>query len=447
MVERDISAFDVLRICGWVKDSSVLVRYVSVAGVLCAVLSGCAAPDLSTSSPDDKNWVASWSSAQMVLEKSGALPSVPQHDATVRQIVRSSLAGRQLRVRISNVFGRDSLVVDASSVALALGAGRSDIDVKTLHALRFDGRRAVTIAPGAERSSDPVELPVGAGAELAISMHFASTPTPATGHPGARTTSFVAAGNRVLEPQLHQSEKVVRWFQLSGIEVWAPGARSVIAIGDSITDGYGATTDGYERWTDFLAMRIRHAGMFDIGIINAGIGGGRMLHDGLGPSLVSRFERDVLERPGVSHVIILVGVNDLGGLHRAGQDTPAARATMLDELKQAHRKLVGQAHAKGICVIGATLTPYGSSAYYKPGAENEKDRLALNDWIRASGVFDGVVDFDAALRDPRAPHRLARPLDNDGLHPSAAGYKAMADAVPLAALASCRLAKPVRPAP
>jgi lysophospholipase L1-like esterase len=414
--------------------------------MLCAVLSACAAPDRSAPSPDDKNWVVSWSSAQMGLEKSGELPPVPLDDATVRQIVRSSLPGRWLRVRISNVFGKDALTVDASSVALALGAGRSDIDVKTLKVLRFDGNRMVTIAPGTERSSDPVELPVDAGAELAVSMHFAGAPAPPTGHPGARTTSFVAAGNRVLEPQLQQADRVVRWFQLSGLEVQAPSARSVVAIGDSITDGYGAATDGYQRWTDFLAIRIRHAGRPGLGIVNAGIGGGRMLHDGVGPSLVSRFERDVLARPGVSHAIILAGVNDLGGLHRAGQDTPNARARMLDELKQAHRRLVGQAHAKGICVLGATLTPYAGSAYYKPDAENEKDRLALNDWIRESGVFDGLVDFDAALRDPHAPHRLARSFDNDGLHPSAAGYQAMADAVPLAALASCRFAKPVGPA-
>jgi lysophospholipase L1-like esterase len=181
--------------------------------------------------------------------------------------------------------------------------------------------------------------------------------------------------------------------------------------------------------------------MTDVGVVNAGIGGGRMLRDGLGPNLVSRFERDVLARPGVSHAIVMIGVNDFGVQHRNKEDGPAERARLLDDLKQAYRQIVARAHAQGVCVLGATISPYGGSGYYAPGPDNETDRLAYNEWIRTAGVVDGVVDFDAALRDPARPDHLQKALDNDGLHPSSpAGYQAMADAVPLDRLTTCRLA-------
>jgi lysophospholipase L1-like esterase len=272
-------------------------------------------------------------------------------------------------------------------------------------------------------------------------MHFGAAPARQTGHPGARATSFVASGDRVLDAQWPQAEKVTRWYQLAGVDVLAaPGAHAVVAIGDSITDGYGTTTDGNDRWTDVLASRLRKSGMGEVGVVNAGIGGGRMLRDGLGPNLVSRFERDVLARSGVSHAIIMIGVNDLGVQHRNNEDTPAERQRLLEDLKQAHRQLVERAHGEGVCVVGATIGPYSGSGYYKPNADNEQDRQAYNRWIRESGVFDGVADFDAALRDPAKSDQLLKAYDNDGLHPSLAGYRAMAEAVPLAALKSCRYA-------
>jgi lysophospholipase L1-like esterase len=181
--------------------------------------------------------------------------------------------------------------------------------------------------------------------------------------------------------------------------------------------------------------------MTDVGVVNAGIGGGRMLRDGLGPNLVSRFERDVLARPGVSHAIVMIGVNDFGVQHRNREDSPAERARLVADLEQAYRQLVARAHLQGVCVLGATITPYGGSGYYQPDPENEADRLAYNQWIRSAGVVDGVVDFDAALRDPAQPDHLRKALDNDGLHPSTAGYQAMADAVPLEQLKTCRIAR------
>jgi lysophospholipase L1-like esterase len=414
------------------------------ASLLSLSLAGCAAIPAGTDSRPSagEHWVASWGSAQLVPEGQNELPAAQWQDASLRQIVRVSLGGRRLRVKLSNVFGTAPLTIDAGSVALATAPGRPDVDAASLRLLRFGGAGSVTIPAGGEYLSDPVELPHAAGADLAISLHFAQAPTRQTGHPGARATSFRAAGNQVAAASWPQADTFTRWYQIAGVEVWSGApAHTVVAIGDSITDGYGVQPDTYARWTDGLAVRLRSAGMTDIGVVNAGIGGGRMLRDGLGPNLVSRFERDVLARPGVSHAIVMIGVNDFGVQHRNKEDSPAERARLLDDLKQAYRQIVARAHAQGVCVLGATISPYGGSGYYAPGADNETDRLAYNQWIRTAGVVDGVIDFDAALRDPARPDHLQKTLDNDGLHPSApAGYQAMADAVPLEQLKTCRLA-------
>lgn len=405
------------------------------AGMLGLLVAGCAG-SAGRQPVAETHWVASWGTAQMVPEGPNALPEQQWRDATLRQVVRVSLGGQWLRVRLSNVFGTGPLAVDGASVGLSAGAGRSA--ATRLQALRFGGSTVVTIPAGAEYTSDPVELAHAAGADLAVSLHLAAPPARQTGHPGARATSFLAMGNRVLDADWDGTDKLTRWYQLAGVEVLAaPSVHTVVAIGDSITDGYGVAPDSHGRWTDQLALRLRAAGMRGIGVVNAGIGGGRLLRDGLGPNLASRFERDVLARPGVSHAIVMIGVNDLGVQHRDGEDSAAARARLLDDLREAQRQLVARAHGAGVCVIGATISPYAGSGYYKPGPDNEQDRLAYNGWIRGAGVFDGVIDFDAALRDPAHPDRLLPAYDNDGLHPNAAGYQAMADAVPLAQLKAC----------
>jgi lysophospholipase L1-like esterase len=407
--------------------------------LLCASAAANGAAKPPTAPAQNGHWVASWGTAQMVPDTQNELPAAQWRDATLRQVVHVSLGGHTVRVRVSNAFGTQPLVLDSASLALAAGPGRADVQPGSLRPLRFDGRGAVTIPAGAEYVSDPVELAHAAGADLAVSMHFAAEPARQTSHPGARATSFVARGDRVLDAAWPQADKTTRWYQLAGIEVLAaPAAHTVVAIGDSITDGYGTTTDGNDRWTDVLAARLRGNGMGEVGVVNAGIGGGRMLRDGLGPNLASRFERDVLARSGVSHAIIMIGVNDLGVQHRNNEDTPAERQRLLEDLKQAHRQLVERAHGAGVCVVGGTIGPYSGSGYYKPNADNEQDRQAYNRWIRESRVFDAVADFDAALRDPARPDQLLKAFDNDGLHPSLAGYRAMAEAVPLASLKRCQ---------
>jgi hypothetical protein len=247
-------------------------------------------------------------------------------DASLRQIVRVSLGGSRLRVRLSNAFGTTPLVVDAASIAKAQGPGLPGIDERSARALTFSGRTSVMIPAGAEYYSDPVALEHAAASDLAVSMYFRGEPIRQTSHPGSRATSFVARGNRITSAAWPDATKVVHWYQLADIEVEAPrSVGALVTIGDSITDGHGATTDGNDRWPDALARRMAREGFPAMGIVNAGIGGGRMLRDGSGPNLASRFDRDVVARSGVTHAIVMIGVNDLGNQHRSGEDIPEAR--------------------------------------------------------------------------------------------------------------------------
>lgn len=401
-------------------------------------LGACALPS-TTPGHDARHWVASWGTSQMPYGQAEALPAELWKDGTVRQVVRLSLGGSQVRVRISNAYGSEMLVVNGASIARAVRPGSSEVVAGSLQPLRFNGSANVRIPAGAEYVSDPVDLAATSGLDVAVTMHLANASGQQTGHAGARTTTFLAPGGQVMAASLGDAKTVTRWHQLADVDVSAaPGARAVVVIGDSITDGYGATTDANNRWTDHLVQRIAQDGRRQLAVINAGIGGGRLLREGLGPSLITRFERDVLARNGVSHAIVFIGVNDIGVLRRSKEDTQQAIETMLADFKQAHMQMIARAHARGICVIGATITPFMGSGYYAPAAHNEALRQAVNDWVRGEKAFDGVLDFDAVLRDPARPSYLAKVYDSgDGLHPSHAGYAALAAAVPIEKLENC----------
>lgn len=407
--------------------------------VLAAFGLGACALAPSSNNNEARHWVSSWGTSQMAYGQAEAMPAELWKDGTVRQVVRLSLGGSQLRVRISNAYGSDMLVVNEASIARAVRPGSSEVVAGSLQPLRFNGSSTVRIPAGAEYVSDPVDLAAASGLDVAVTMHLANTAGQQTGHAGARTTTFLAPGGQAMAARLDNAKTVTRWHQLADIEVNAPPpARAVVVIGDSITDGYGATTDANNRWTDHLVQRIAQDGKRQLAVINAGIGGGRLLREGLGPSLITRFERDVLARNGVSHAIVFIGVNDIGVLRRSKEDTPQAIDAMLGDFKQAHLQMIARAHAKGICVIGATITPFMGSAYYAPAQHNETLRQAVNDWVRGEKAFDGVLDFDAVLRDPARPSYLAKMHDSgDGLHPSHAGYAALAAAVPLGQLDKC----------
>ncbi|NIJ20159.1 lysophospholipase L1-like esterase [Sphingomonas naasensis] len=387
---------------------------------------------------DKPHWVASWASSQMVPTNENVAPAEDLTDATLRQIVRITLGGKRLRVRLSNAFGTAPLVVSAASVALSADNSSARIVPATLRPLTFGGAAMVTIPAGADYLSDPVDLPVTAGADLAISLHLPNPPDRQTGHPGARAHSHFAHGQQVMAEALTGAKTSTRWYAISGVEVDAPGARALVILGDSITDGYGVQPNTNARWPDRLAVRLRaHPATRDLAVLNAGIGGNRLRLDGTGPNALARFEREVLAPPGVTHLLVLEGINDLGTLTRDAPATPAQHAALVREMIGVLAQIVGRARARGIKVIGGTIMPDGASAYYHPDAANEADRAAVNAWIRKPGNFDAVIDFDAAMRDPADPTRLRKDLDSgDGLHPSIPGYQAMADAVPLGLFAA-----------
>jgi lysophospholipase L1-like esterase len=267
-----------------------------------------------------------------------------------------------------------------------------------------------------------------------VTFHLDSPPARETGHPGSRATSYCVHGDFVSAASLTDPKRVDHWYQVAEIDVQAaPAAAAVVAIGDSITDGHGATTDGNDRWTDVLAQRLESSSVTrNIGVSNQGIGGNHLLSDGLGPNALARFDRDVLAPAGVRWVIVFEGVNDLGGLARNGEVPATEHATLVQRILAAYEQMIARAHAHGLRVYGATITPYTGSAYYHPGPQSELDRQAVNQWIRASGHFDAVIDFDSVLRDPQNLERLLPAYDcGDHLHPSPAGYKAMGDAIPL----------------
>jgi lysophospholipase L1-like esterase len=380
------------------------------------------------------HWVGSWAAAQQIPEPANALPPSDLRDATLRQVVHLSIGGPELRVRLSNVFGFAPLHLDSVRIALAVRPGSPQIEARTERRVLFDGQDGVWIPPGASYWSDPVDLPVAPLANLAVSIHFDEPPRGETSHPGSRSRSFLVPGNRTGAADLPGARVVEHWFQLSGIAVEAPAdACAVVALGDSITDGHASTTDGNDRWPDWLADRLEAGGPHrPVGVLNLGIGGNRVLLYGLGPDALARFDRDVLGQPGATGVILLEGINDLGTLTRAREVPPAAHRALVGRIIGAYRQMIERAHERGIRVIGGTITPDDGNSYYHPDARDDADREAINAWIRAPGHFDAVADFDAALRDPKDPGRLSPAYDSgDHLHPSPVGYRRMAEVLSL----------------
>jgi lysophospholipase L1-like esterase len=380
------------------------------------------------------SWVGSWASSQQIPEPQNALASEELSDATLRQIVHLSVGGPSLRVHLSNAFGTKPLHFTSVQIAKPVSAGGAKIDSASDKVLTFFGESDVTVPAGAEFISDPVEYPVAAGSNLAVTMHFDVPPAQQTGHPGSRATSYVAHGDMVSAADLPEAKKVEHWYQFAGVDVMAPSnAVAVVALGDSITDGHGATTNGNDRWTDVLARRLQSSPSTQaVGVLNQGIGGNHLLTDGLGPNVLARLDRDVLAQTGVRYVIVLEGVNDLGGLTRNGEVSEAEHRALVRRIEEAYQQIVLRGHAHGIKVIGGTILPYTGSDYYHPGPSSEADRQAVNQWIRTAGHFDEIVDFDKVARDPDHPDRLLPEYDSgDHLHPSPAGYSAMGAAVPL----------------
>jgi len=376
------------------------------------------------------SWQAAWASSQMTPDAGAALPAAAMTGATLREIVRPTLGGTSMRVRFSNAFGRTPLVILGAGVARSADNRNDAIVATTRRTLTFAGAGSVTIPPGGDWLSDPVPLDLAAFADLAVSLRVSGDPANQTSHPGSRATSYVAAGDQIAAERLPDAATTDHWYMLSGVEVQrCAAANGVVVLGDSITDGHGATTNGNDRWPDVLARRLGGKAA----VLNEGIGGNRVLLDGLGPNALARLDRDVLAVAGVRYVILLEGINDLGGFTRTEAKTPEQRRAFVAQLTAGYAQIVERAHARGIKVYGATLTAFVGSDYYHPDAGSEADRQAINTWIRTPGHLDAVIDFDRVTRDAADPSRLAKAFDSgDHLHPNPAGYKAMGEAVPLA---------------
>ena len=366
-------------------------------------------------------WVGTWGTSQQLTESRNLPPAPGLADNTLRQVVQVSIGGEKLRVRFSNEFGTNPVTM--ISVHLALSAGGGAIETDTDKALTFQGTPSVTIPAGESILSDTFDFHLAPLSKLAVTISFGGTSGAVTGHPGSRSTSYLQLGDAVTAANLPDAITTQHWYILNGVDAQAehPGG-AIVALGDSITDGRGSGTDKNDRWPDDLAHRLQaNPNTMDIAILNEGIGGNCVLHGGLGPTALSRFNRDVLSQSDVRWLIILEGINDIGGSNDASVAT---------NLITAYENFIEQAHAHHIQVYGATILPFGKSFYDSP--THETARETVNDWIRTAGKFDGVIDFDAVMRDPQNPSQLQSVADSgDHLHPNETGYKMMADAIDL----------------
>jgi len=385
------------------------------------------------------HWVGTWAASQQLVEPANAIPADGLRDVTIRQIVHVSIGGARLRVYLSNRFGTAPLHFTGVHIAKPLSADSPKIMSGTDEALTFSGETDAVVPAGADYVSDPVEFPVAALSDLAITLHVDALPERQTGHPGSRATSYFARGDVVSASDLPGAARLDHWYFIAGVDVSAPAqAAAIVTLGDSITDGHGATTNANNRWPDFLARRLQASpATRAVAVLNHGIGGNRLLLDGLGSNASARFDHDVLAQAGVRYLIVLEGINDIGMLTHNGEVPPPEHDALVRRVLVAYQQIITKSHTHGIKAIGATILPFVGSQFYHPGPASEADRQALNQWIRAPGDFDAVIDFDKVMRDPEHPDRLLPAFDSgDHLHPSPAGYAAMADAIPLSLFAS-----------
>ena len=385
----------------------------------------------------NEHWVSAWGTALQSIPQLASLP--PLYRApdvagrTVRQLIYPQLDGKRMRLRISNLYGTEPLVITSMSVARATGGSSAAIRAGSARPVLFGGRKSVTVAPGAQATSDAVEFDVSADQPVAVSTFMGKDQKLAAWHRVASQVNYISA------PGDHTDDASVGAFRarftqyawLTNVSIESPSAQAVVAIGDSITDGMRSTINANRRWPDALARQLARKSGGQTAVVNAGISGNRLLSNSpcYGEALVTRFERDALRQPGVRAVIVLIGINDINFMAmpaRAGLDCDAPHTEVnADALVRGYQRLIAQAHQRGIRIYGATLTP----ASLPP--EREAIRTAVNESIRASRAFDGVIDFDQALRDPARPSVLQRRYDSgDHIHPSDSGYAAMAAAVP-----------------
>ncbi|MFE6366014.1 SGNH/GDSL hydrolase family protein [Streptomyces sp. NPDC057806] len=431
-----------MRRTSWIS-SLTAVGLLAISLLTAASTGGAAgAADTENTTREGRHWVNTWTAMPQLTEP-GNMPPPPftQEDAvlvdsTLRQTVRVTVGGERIRLRFSNAFGGAPLPITSVSVARPVDgrAGVTGIEPSSARTVTFQGGASTTVPVGAQAVSDPLPFDVAAGSNLTVTTYLAEgqASRDITSHPGSRTTSHLLAGDHVDAVDLAGATPTDHWYFLSGIETWAPRrTAAVVVVGDSLTDGRGSTTNMNNRWPDQFLDRLlsRSGGTADTAVLNQAAGGNRVLNDGLGPNLLARLDRDVLAQSGVEWLVVFEGINDIG----TAPATPAAQKDVAARLIAAYEQIVVRAHAHGIEVYGATLLPFGGNEMYDDAEGlREEARRTVNAWIRDSGRFDAVIDFDAAVRDPAAPERLLHSADGgDHLHLNPHGYGLLADAVPV----------------
>lgn len=395
------------------------LKNILATGVVGALLSFA-----SCTQAEPTHWVGTWGTARQLVEPHNCPPAPGLGGNSLRQIVQVSIGGETVRLRLTNEFSTDSTEIQAIELSHAKTAGSSyEIDESSTVSLTFDGKPGVTMAAGATATSDPVEFPMNPRQNVAITIHYGdASSTSVTGHPGSRTTSYLAEGNT---SDFSQAIRTDHWYTILGLDVEAGLETGAVAIlGNSITDGRGSTTNQQNRWPDVLSRRLlANEATKNVGVLNMGIGGNCMLGSGLGPAGKDRYTHDLLEQPGVKWIILFEAINDLGW----ARDGMWSANAIID----LYTKIINEAHAKGIRVFGGTITTFKNNSYYTE--DHEKGRQHLNNWMRTTPLLDGVIEMEHAVRDPQDTLSMNPEFlfENDYLHPNAKGYEAMGNIVDL----------------
>ncbi|CAD0001049.1 SGNH/GDSL hydrolase family protein [Flavobacterium salmonis] len=374
---------------------------------------------------NSENWVGTWATAQMLVEPNNMPPAPGLTDNTLRQIIRVSIGGKSLRLRFSNIFSDQPTVLKSVSVANVTTA--PGIDAATQKTLSFNGNPGITMNPEQEVFSDAFAFDLQPGQLLAITIHYGATSQKTSGHPGSRTTSYILQGNQLENPAFDGAIKTDHWYSIMGVDVnAAKNSANIVCLGNSITDGRGSGTNKQNRWTDVLSARLlANKKTEHIGVLNLGIGGNCVTKGGLGPTALNRFDRDVLSQKGTKWLILLEGVNDIGGIKN-----PEDAQAKAQELIKAYKVMINKAHARGIKVYGCTILPFAKSFYDAPHRQEARD--IVNTWIRSSKAFDAVIDFDKAMASEIGSKTILSNMhDGDFLHPNESGYLRMGEAVDL----------------
>ncbi|WDF57625.1 SGNH/GDSL hydrolase family protein [Flavobacterium sp. KACC 22758] len=374
---------------------------------------------------EDQNWTGTWTAAQMLVEPKNMPPEPGLAHNTLRQIIKVSLGGKQIRLRFSNLFSDQPAVLKSVSVANVTEAPA--VDIKTQKILSFKGSPQVTLGADEVVYSDAFDFELQPGQLLAITIHYGEISSNVSGHPGSRTTSYILQGDHINNESFTGAVKTDHWYSIMGVDISsAKNESNVVCLGNSIIDGRGSGTNKQNRWTDILASRLNaNKNTAHIGVLNLGIGGNCVVRGGLGPTALNRFDRDVLSQSGTKWLIILEGINDIGGIRKAEDASAIAQ-----EIIEGYKVMIDKAHAKGIKVFGGTILPFEKSFYDAPYKQDARD--IVNEWIRTKGNFDAVIDFDKAMASGVGSKTILPDMhDNDFLHPNEKGYQRMGETVDL----------------